>query len=95
VVLDDWRMAYMTGPNEDRLRSGRIKLAVDLWPQLNAGDRANVFTDIRSEWHDDRDRVLAGATDTFSTNLVRAALVTDLPELLSFEKLRSEKKPKQ
>ncbi len=84
-IADDWRMAEMTGPNEDRLRIPRLGLAVSLWSELTESDRAVLFTDIRAAWNEDRDSVAKIASDAFTANVIRAALAVDVPQLLAFE----------
>ena len=94
LIAKEWRMAVMTGQNEERLRLPRIKTALGIWPELTPTDRANVFTDIRALWRQDKTTLLQEAAVPFSANVIRAALVVDLPELIAFEKALKEKNRK-
>lgn len=94
LVAKEWRMAVMTGQNEERLRLPRINIALGIWPELTPADRANVFTDIRSLWRQDKAPLLQEAITPFSANVIRAALVVDLQELVAFEKALKAKNQK-
>lgn len=90
-VATDWRMAFLTGPNETQLRGARAALAITLWTQLSDADRDSLFTDIRGAWHENKDAVVAMAADPFTANVIRAALVVDLSKLIAFEKMLADK----
>jgi len=90
----DWRMAYMTGPNELSLQALRMQLAIPLWPDLSNDDHEAVFADILGGWRKDPNSVLSAARDTFSTNIIRAALVRDIPELVKFDRLLRDRAKK-
>jgi len=89
-ILRDWRMAYVTGPNEDDIRANRIRLGALLWSNLTADDKANLFADIRGLWVYDKDTLLSVAADNLTRGVIRAALVTDVPVFLNFEKALRE-----
>jgi hypothetical protein len=86
-----WQMSVMTGPNEDKILTPRITLAVDLWPLLNNADRKAAFADIRNLYAHDHGWQIANEASPFMVNVIRAALVTDMvrfKEYDAFEKVR-------
>lgn len=92
--LDEWRMSVMAGPNELRLGVPRTVIAIPLWDYLNTSDRQAVFTDIRNGWRSDPLKIMTLANSTFSTNVIRASLASDLPILLTFEKALKDRQKK-
>jgi tetratricopeptide (TPR) repeat protein len=85
-VLAPWRMSIVTGPSEDRLWKARIRMGVDYWPNLTEFDRQTVFADVRRAWTKDWTDVMSIATNPFTINVIRAALLTDFAEYTNFEK---------
>jgi len=90
-IRDSWRMSYLTGPNEERLHIPRITIAIGIWPELTGADRANVFTELHATWVIDKSAVVDLARDSFTTNLIRASLVNDLPSMFAFDKMMKQK----
>jgi len=80
-----WQLSVMTGPNEDKILTPRILLAVDLWPLLGPTDRQSVFADIRNLWAHDHGWQIATDATPFMVNVIRAALVTDIKVFLEYE----------
>jgi hypothetical protein len=91
-IVTAWRFSRETGPNENLLWIPRISLAVAYWPSLSNDDRWSVLSDVRHAWHLDSEQVLDLARDNFTANVVRAALVIDLPEFFQFEKALRERR---
>lgn len=90
-VYKYWQMSIMSGPNEDKILSPRIQLAVDLWTLLTVSDRQAVFADIRDLYAHDHLWQIANEATPFMVNVIRAALVTDMArfkEYDAFEKQR-------
>jgi hypothetical protein len=79
------RLSWQTGPNEERLRLSRIRLALQHWTMLQGQDRPSLFTDIRYAWRDNPDDLISVARSDFIRNVIRAALLPDLPALTAFE----------
>jgi hypothetical protein len=88
-IMREWQMAYVTGPNEATLHIPRYSMAISQWPSLSSMDRNNLFTDIRGAWAVNHEAVARSAIDPFTTNVIRAALATDIRSLIEFEKVKA------
>ena len=87
LALRYFDLSLMTGPNEPQLYTSRITLGIALWPYLVSSERLELFAQMRQAWHYDRWPFINLVVSLKATNIARAALATDIKDLLEFDKM--------
>lgn len=78
-------MSILTGPNEPRIRTGRLELALISWPALDDDLRALVLDQIRATWTGPQQEVVRFAYELDRAHVIREALAGTRDDLIEFQ----------